>query len=126
MLSDDVVHQVVEHQVLSETMKVELHILVHQIYVMKLVQKKYLLVKQVSDLTEEQNKKCLIQELESTMTTLPATSMTTTATSTTTTTTVQTSFQCYDCSGSNEQQCTTTSSNCPMCTIYRSDNDPSM
>jgi len=71
-----------------------------------------------------------MQELESTMATLPATSMTTTAsstrTTTTTTTTIQTSFQCYECSGSNEQQCTTTMSNCPMCMVYRSDNDPSM
>ncbi len=50
----------------------------------------------------------------------------TTTVSSTTTQTQQTSFQCYDCSGSNEQQCTTTTSNCPMCTIYRSDNDPSM
>ncbi len=64
------------------------------------------------------------------MTMFPAISstMTTTATTSTTTmkTTIQTAFSCYECSGSNKQQCTTTMSNCPMCMVYRSDNDPSM
>jgi hypothetical protein len=38
----------------------------------------------------------------------------------------QNSFSCYDCSELNEQQCTTTTSNCPMCMVYRNDNDPSV
>ncbi len=51
MLSDNVVnlHQIVDLQVLLETIIVEQHIFVHQIYVMELVQKKYFLVKRVSD-----------------------------------------------------------------------------
>jgi hypothetical protein len=64
--------------------------------------------------------------LSSTTTAVTGTTTTTTTTTSTTTapTTVQTSFSCYECSGLNEQQCTTTTSNCPTCMIYRNDNDP--
>ncbi|CAF0733852.1 unnamed protein product [Adineta ricciae] len=34
------------------------------------------------------------------------------------------SLECYECSGLNEQACTTTASNCPMCMVFRNDNDP--
>lgn len=127
MLFANVAHQVVDHLVQLENLTEEKHIFVHQINVMELVQKKYLLKKQVSNLADEQKKTCFIQEMQST-TPIPATfsSTQTTVTTTTITTTIQSSFSCYECLGLNEQQCTTTTLNCPTCMVYRNDNDPGM
>ncbi|CAF0885287.1 unnamed protein product [Adineta steineri] len=61
-------------------------------------------------------------KLDSTSTMLSST-VTTTLT-TTVTTTSKTSFSCYECSGLNEQPCTTTAPNCPMCMVSRNDDDP--
>jgi carbohydrate-binding DOMON domain-containing protein len=118
----NVAHQVVDHLVQSENLTEEKHIFVHQINVMELVQKKYLLKKQVSNLADEQKKTCFIQEIQSTTTI----SATLSSTQTTVSTTIQSSFACYECLGLNEQQCTTTTLNCPMCMVYRNDNDPGM
>lgn len=58
-------------------------------------------------------------------TTVTTTTAIRTTTAVTTTTTVQTSFSCYDCSDAGQQTCTAKTSNCPMCMVYRNDQDPS-
>lgn len=124
MFFDVVVHQVVENQVVLEIMMVEQHIFVHQIYVMESVQKMHLLMEQVNHFIDRY-KYNYVKLLVTTPTAVSSTRTATTVT-TTRTTTAQTSFSCYECSASNEQPCTATMSNCPMCMVYRSDSDPSI
>ncbi|CAF4082736.1 unnamed protein product [Rotaria sp. Silwood2] len=54
----------------------------------------------------------------------PVTTTTTTIITTTTTSPPKTSFQCYECSGSNcGREGSSLSSNCPSCMVYRNPND---
>lgn len=126
MLIEDVAHQVVEHPELLETMKVELHIFVEQIYAMELVQKTNLLLKEVCDLVYKYNKKCFIREIESSTNMASSTSPTTSGSTTIASTTVQTAFQCYDCSGPEcGKEGSPVSANCPSCIAYRNPDDKS-